>query len=191
MIPNIFKHIGPFNYCCTISLSTTNCSKKNVTAIFNISGLTANPLAINTQASSIKSCFVSGSSVVSRLFDKEGFPVFDAFYRLYEEIESGSLENVCTSKDWHDIACLLAYMGNLQWRSLGSFGLPELYTFENDLGPDDANHDQDGVFVLWDPREDYAGQHVDGLQLMDVAPTILDLMGIPCPSDMQGTIVRR
>ena len=86
---------------------------------------------------------------------------------------------------------LLAYMGNLRWRSLGSFGLPELYTFENDLGPDDANHDQNGVFVLWDPRKDYAGQLVDGLQLMDVAPTILDLMGIAGPSDMQGTIVRR
>jgi arylsulfatase A-like enzyme len=32
---------------------------------------------------------------------------------------------------------------------------------------------------------------VDGLQLMDVAPTILDVMGVPVPSDMQGRIIER
>jgi bisphosphoglycerate-independent phosphoglycerate mutase (AlkP superfamily) len=32
---------------------------------------------------------------------------------------------------------------------------------------------------------------VEGLQLMDVAPTVLDLMEVPVPPDMQGKIVRR
>ena len=86
---------------------------------------------------------------------------------------------------------LMVYFGNLRWRSLGSFGLPDIYTFENDQGPDDANHDQDGVFVLWDPRRDHGGQYVDGLQLMDVAPTILDLMKVDVPPDMQGKVVPR
>jgi predicted AlkP superfamily phosphohydrolase/phosphomutase len=86
---------------------------------------------------------------------------------------------------------LLVYFGNLRWRSLGSFGLPDLYTFENDLGPDDANHDQDGVFILWDPRRSHGGQYVQDLQLMDVAPTALDLMGVGVPPDMQGKIVPR
>lgn len=81
---------------------------------------------------------------------------------------------------------LMVYFGNLRWRSVGSFGLPEVYTFENDIGPDDANHAQDGVFVLWDPRKDHGGQRVEGLQLMDVAPTVLDLMDVPVPRDMQG-----
>ena len=86
---------------------------------------------------------------------------------------------------------LLIYLGNLRWRSVGSLGLPQLYTFENDTGPDDANHDQDGVFVLWDPRQDHGGRYVEGLQLMDVTPTILDVMGVGIPPDMQGKIVRR
>ncbi|MFO7740925.1 MAG: alkaline phosphatase family protein [Anaerolineae bacterium] len=81
---------------------------------------------------------------------------------------------------------LMIYFGNLRWRSVGSFGLPDVHTFENDTGPDDANHAQEGVFILWDPRKDYGGSYVDGLQLMDVTPTILNVMGVQIPSDMQG-----
>lgn len=86
---------------------------------------------------------------------------------------------------------LMVYFGNLKWRSVGSFGLPGIYTFENDTGPDDANHTQDGVFVLWDPRRDQGGRPIGGLQLMDVAPTILDIMDVTVPPDMQGRVVRR
>lgn len=85
---------------------------------------------------------------------------------------------------------LIVYFGNLRWRSVGSFGLPNIYTFENDTGPDDANHDQDGVFILWDPRRNLGGRYLEGLQLMDVAPTILDLMGLRVPPDMQGKVIR-
>jgi len=86
---------------------------------------------------------------------------------------------------------LMVYFGNLRWRSLGSFGLSDIYTFENDLGPDDANHDQNGIFILWDPRRSHGGRYVEGLQLMDVAPTVLDLMDVPVPPDMQGKVVQR
>ncbi len=85
---------------------------------------------------------------------------------------------------------LMVYLGDLRWRAVGSFGIPDIYTFENDTGPDDANHDQYGVFILWDPRHDYGGQRVEGLELMDVAPTVLDLMGVPVPADMQGRTVK-
>jgi predicted AlkP superfamily phosphohydrolase/phosphomutase len=85
---------------------------------------------------------------------------------------------------------LMVYLGDLRWRSVGSFGLPDVYTFENDIGPDDANHAQHGVFVLWDPREDRGSRYVDGLQLMDIAPTVLDIMDVPVPPDMQGKIIQ-
>jgi predicted AlkP superfamily phosphohydrolase/phosphomutase len=85
---------------------------------------------------------------------------------------------------------LLVYMGDLRWRAVGSFGIPELYTFENDIGPDDANHAQDGVLILWDPRRNHGGRIVGDLQLMDVAPTILDLMGAPVPPGMQGKVLQ-
>jgi ATP sulfurylase len=80
---------------------------------------------------------------------------------------------------------LLIYFGNLAWRSVGSMGHGRIHTRENDIGPDDANHAQHGVFIMYDPREQGRGE-VDGLQLMDVAPTVLDAMGLPVPADMQG-----
>jgi predicted AlkP superfamily phosphohydrolase/phosphomutase len=86
---------------------------------------------------------------------------------------------------------LITYFGNLRWRSVGSFGHGGVYTFENDIGPDDANHAPNGMFILHDPRRNYRGRRLDGLQLMDVAPTILDIMGLPVPGDMQGKCIAR
>jgi bisphosphoglycerate-independent phosphoglycerate mutase (AlkP superfamily) len=37
-----------------------------------------------------------------------------------------------------------------------------------------------------DDRAGRGGEEFRGLQLMDMAPTILDLMGVPVPADMQG-----
>jgi predicted AlkP superfamily phosphohydrolase/phosphomutase len=81
---------------------------------------------------------------------------------------------------------LLVYFGNLNWRSVGSLGHGGCYTFENDTGPDDANHASNGMFILYDPRQPGANQELKGRSIMDVAPTLLDLMGIKVPADMQG-----
>ncbi len=113
--------------------------------------------------------------------DHEGNPMGSVAFKpqdLYREVR-----NVAPD--------LMVYLGNLRWRSVGSFGLPDIYTFENDIGPDDANHAQNGVFVLWDPGKDLGGRYVDGLQLMDVAPTVLDTMGVGVPPDMQGKAVQK
>lgn len=80
---------------------------------------------------------------------------------------------------------LLVYFGDLCWRSVGSVGLDQIHILENDTGPDDANHAQDGMFILYDPRSDRRNR-VEGAHLMDIAPTILDLLGVPAPPDMQG-----
>ena len=42
---------------------------------------------------------------------------------------------------------LTVYFGNLAWRSVGSVGLNRIHTFENDTGPDEANHDWKGLFL--------------------------------------------
>ncbi len=81
---------------------------------------------------------------------------------------------------------LIVYWGGLDWRSVGSFGHGGVYTFENDTGPDDCNHATNGMFILYDPRQPDAGREVTGKQLMDVAPTLLELMGVKPPADMQG-----
>ena len=46
---------------------------------------------------------------------------------------------------------LIVYFGDLDWRSVGSVGLGSVWTFENDTGPDFANHAQQGIFVIPDP----------------------------------------
>lgn len=82
---------------------------------------------------------------------------------------------------------LIVYFGDLAWRSIGSVGHGSIYTFENDTGPDDANHAQFGIFALADGE--CRRENVHDLQLVDVAPTILDLLGQPVPEDMQGRVV--
>lgn len=83
---------------------------------------------------------------------------------------------------------LMVYFGNLFWRSVGSMGHRDTRTRENDIGPDDANHSQQGIFIMYDPRWQGRGK-VDGLQVMDVGPTLLDLFGLPIPEDMQGKTI--
>jgi predicted AlkP superfamily phosphohydrolase/phosphomutase len=82
---------------------------------------------------------------------------------------------------------LIVLFGDLLWRAVGSVGHEELYTFDNDTGPDDANHAQHGVFMLRDGGD---SRRAEGYQLMDIAPTLLDTMGLPVPGDMQGRLIR-
>jgi len=84
---------------------------------------------------------------------------------------------------------LLVYLGDLRWRCIGSVGRGHLYGADNDTGPDDANHDWDGIFIGCNGDTDDGGVQADGLQLMDVAPTILHHYGLPIPADMAGTVI--
>jgi predicted AlkP superfamily phosphohydrolase/phosphomutase len=83
---------------------------------------------------------------------------------------------------------LFVYFGNLRWRSVGTVGAGAIHTFENDTGPDDANHAPDGIFMLAGPGVPAVGP-VEGMQLMDVSPTILSLFGLEVPADLQGRVI--
>jgi predicted AlkP superfamily phosphohydrolase/phosphomutase len=81
---------------------------------------------------------------------------------------------------------LIVHFGDLLWRSVGTVGGDEgIHTFENDTGPDDANHAQQGLFVLAAPG--VAPGRREGAHLLDVAPTVLELMGLDVPASMRGT----
>jgi predicted AlkP superfamily phosphohydrolase/phosphomutase len=80
---------------------------------------------------------------------------------------------------------LMVYFDDLNWRSVGSVGHGTVYTFDNDTGPDDANHAEDGVFAIRGPGIPPRGP-VGGRRLLDLAPTILERFGYPVPADMQG-----
>jgi predicted AlkP superfamily phosphohydrolase/phosphomutase len=86
---------------------------------------------------------------------------------------------------------LIAHFGGLFWRSIGGVGYDDLYLQENDTGPDDCNHAQFGAFILSGARLATRGE-VQGLHLLDVAPTLLDLAGLEIPAAMQGrSLLRR
>jgi predicted AlkP superfamily phosphohydrolase/phosphomutase len=83
---------------------------------------------------------------------------------------------------------LVVYFGDLGWRSNGSLGHGRHWTFDNDTGPDDANHDRDGMFVLAGPGVPAA--HREDLTIYDVAPTILGLAGLAPDAGMRGRTMR-
>lgn len=78
---------------------------------------------------------------------------------------------------------LIVIFGDLHWRSVGTVGNPSVYTFENDTGPDDANHAQQGMYIVSHPS--IRPQRRDA-SLYDVTPTILRQMGQAVPGDMAG-----
>jgi predicted AlkP superfamily phosphohydrolase/phosphomutase len=77
---------------------------------------------------------------------------------------------------------LLVYFGDLAWRSVGSVGNDAIHVSENDTGPDDANHAQQGLYVLRRPGQ-AGGRRVDHTWRA-VAPTMLEAMGLPVPAHM-------
>ncbi|MCX7012227.1 MAG: alkaline phosphatase family protein [Candidatus Sumerlaeota bacterium] len=80
---------------------------------------------------------------------------------------------------------LIVYFGNLDWRSAGSVGVDSIYLYENDTGPDDANHAQEGIFI-WAPPQGIEPKRADSHSIYDIAPTILKLYGIDKPQEMIG-----
>ncbi len=85
---------------------------------------------------------------------------------------------------------LIVYFGDLYWRSVGTIGGGKLHTFENDTGPDGANHAQDGIVMLRPAGGLSEGGTLEGAKIVDIAPTVLQLLGLPVPGDMEGKTLR-
>ena len=82
------------------------------------------------------------------------------------------------------VSDLMVYFGDLYWRSIGQVGTGVVHVFENDTGPDDANHAHEGLYVLVaDGVEPGRGEE---RSLLDIAPTLLTLLGEPVPPEMEG-----
>ncbi len=82
---------------------------------------------------------------------------------------------------------LIVYLGNLDWRSAGSVGVGSVYLYENDTGPDDANHAQEGIFI-WDvPGREPSGPN--NYSIYDIAPSVLKYFNIEVPDEMIGTSI--
>jgi predicted AlkP superfamily phosphohydrolase/phosphomutase len=107
--------------------------------------------------------------------DDQGKPMDSLVFRP-EEIYK-SVNNIAPD--------LIVHFGALFWRSIGGVGHDSLYIQENDTGPDDCNHAQYGVFVLAGQNMTQSGE-MEGVRLLDIAPTVLTMAGLPVPECMQG-----
>jgi predicted AlkP superfamily phosphohydrolase/phosphomutase len=112
------------------------------------------------------------------LGDETGRPIGTRVYRPEQ------LYRKCNGI-WPD---LIVIFGDLYWRSIGSVGYGAVHVFENDTGPDDANHAQDAMFLLSAPG--VRPGRIAPVDILDVAPTVLELYGLPVPEDMQGRPLR-
>ena len=86
---------------------------------------------------------------------------------------------------------LIVIFGELRWRSVGSLGHGGIYTFENDTGPDEANHAEHGIFIMNNAPGAPTGRK-EGLHLWDVHSTILDLFGLdPAPGALGTSALKK
>jgi predicted AlkP superfamily phosphohydrolase/phosphomutase len=89
-----------------------------------------------------------------------------------------------------DAPDLMAYFGDLAWRSAGTVGHGRLFLEENDTGPDDAVHGWDGFYAIHDPERPVdGGKKGPQEDILNVAPSLLRLMGETPPSTMQGRAI--
>jgi predicted AlkP superfamily phosphohydrolase/phosphomutase len=74
---------------------------------------------------------------------------------------------------------LIVYFGDLAWRSVGSVGNEAIHVFENDTGPDDANHAQHGMYIFNQGSAARADR-----TWRAIAPTMLESLGLDVPDHM-------
>lgn len=112
--------------------------------------------------------------------DHEGRPMGNRAYRpaeLYREVRGIAPD-------------LIACFGDLGWRAAATVGHGAVHILDNDKGPDDANHAMHGVLIIRDPLDRARGE-VHGASVYDIAPTVLDRLGLPIPAHMVGRPIGR
>ena len=113
---------------------------------------------------------------LATITDPDGAPIATVGHRpeeLYREVR-----NVAPD--------LIIYFGDLEWRSVGSVGFDSIWTFENDTGPDEANHAQEGIFVYHDPLAKLGGRDLGTVEIYDIAPTLYEALGLTVPDGLRG-----
>jgi predicted AlkP superfamily phosphohydrolase/phosphomutase len=85
---------------------------------------------------------------------------------------------------------LMVYFRRASWRSAGTVGYDSLYLAENDTGPDDSVHSFEGVYAV---RGASSGAGTVGPEerLIDIGPTVLRMLGIEVPREVQGRPIDR
>lgn len=79
---------------------------------------------------------------------------------------------------------LFIYFDRCLWNISELLGYDSIYSYDTPKGPDDAGHGPYGFFSIYGPAIPKLGEL--SADLLDIAPTVLQLMGVPIPEDMEG-----
>jgi predicted AlkP superfamily phosphohydrolase/phosphomutase len=118
---------------------------------------------------------------------EDGRPVFEAVYRR-EDIYHGPCLELAP-----DIVGLLDptyHVAAVDWRPAGGAviaALGDQLLFVGDLT---GQHDMEGILIAHGPNI-RVGAEVQGAGIIDMAPTILALLGEPIPADMDGRVLQQ
>ena len=84
---------------------------------------------------------------------------------------------------------LMVIFDDLYWRAAGTIGHNTLHLLENDTGSDDAMHDWNGLYILYDPKGEITPGQMDA-KIEDIAPTILYLLNEELPNNLEGKVIK-
>ena len=79
---------------------------------------------------------------------------------------------------------------NSQWNTSELIGYDSIYSYDTPKGPDDAGHGPYGFFAMNGAGVANKGK-MSGADLLDIAPTVLHLMSLPIPTDMEGKVLTK
>ncbi len=82
---------------------------------------------------------------------------------------------------------LTVVLGDWRYRTIGLYDFTTHKTISPAFGPT-GDHRLDGVLVAGGPAF-RAGAKAEGATLLDIAPTVLHLLGVPVPADMDGRVL--
>jgi len=80
---------------------------------------------------------------------------------------------------------LFIYFDQCRYNISEMIGHDSLYSYDTAKGSDDGGHGREGFLAMVGPGIPAIGE-VKNMTLLDIAPTILSLMGVPIPEDMEG-----
>lgn len=123
------------------------------------------------------------NDIVARLWELEdpetGERVVDAVYRR-EEIYHGP--HADEGPDINVIMKDMSYISRLGMEFVGDSVFGPVTSYET------GTHRQYGMLIAWGPGV-RCGQCVEGAEIIDLAPTILYLLDVPIPEDMDGRVL--
>ena len=70
---------------------------------------------------------------------------------------------------------LMVYIDDLNWRPAGTIGWDTNYLPENDRGPDDAEHDWNGVFIIHDPQGTIKSRSMEKISITEIFDKIIQM----------------